>query len=432
MDKKPFSFIILILFRKKNHNIFPCMDKETLENIYKHFRYRFFKLSILPAFLGLLLICTPNTLNYQAPSVILSDRICGSLLILLACISFYKRSVLWFGVFVGIWVSLFPCFPERSSIVFANDTLIGFAIFAVVCIPPTRPEALEVGPTLPEGISYNPSSGGRRAAVLILSLLAWLQSRYLTASALGISSSSFEHDFFVYAMMMTAYSLLVVLSLSGGERRWHTRPKVVIATAITLLSTIILTFIPIVTQQLTLDCWLCLFLTLQPALAFVFAYDEFRATFNYLARFLDKKRELIRISLFGSEYYRDSLFWEERTVLPFIKACKQAFQGISFPIHLLITICVTIGFIKMSDELAITDTLKNYTNICCWFIIVLSTLSFADSLRYLRWLCVIFSAAILLSPVFFHIPLHAPILIPTIITGIALIFLSVGKIIQKK
>ncbi|WP_174222229.1 SPW repeat domain-containing protein [Chlamydia poikilotherma] len=408
------------------------MDKETLENIYKHFRYRFFKLSILPAFLGLLLISTPNTLNYQAPSVILSDRVCGSLLIILALISFYRRSVLWFGVFIGIWVTLFPCFPERSSIVFANDTLIGFAIFAVVCIPPTRPEALEVGPTLPEGMTYNPSSGGRRAAVLILSLLAWLQSRFLTASALGISRTAFECSFLVYAAMMTAYSLLVVLSLSGGERRWHTRPKIVLATALTLLSAIILTFIPIVSKQMTLDCWICLSLTIQPALAFVFAYDEFRATFTYLGQFIGKKRELLRISLFGSEYYRDSLFWEERTVLPFIKACKQAFQGISFPINLLIAVCVAIGFIKVSDEFAVTDKLRNYIDICCWFIIVLATLSFANSLRHLRWLCVIFSAAILLSPVFFHIPLHSPILIPTIIIGIALIFLSVGKITQKK
>ncbi|BAE81185.1 conserved hypothetical protein [Chlamydia felis Fe/C-56] len=408
------------------------MDKEALENIYKHFRYRFFKLSILPAFLGLLLIFTPNTLNYQEPSIILSDRICGSLLIILALASFYKRSVLWFGVFVGIWVTLFSCFPERSSLVFANDTLIGFAIFAVVCIPPTRPEALEVGPTLPEGISYNPSSGGRRAAVLLLSLISWIQSRYLTASALGLSKTAFEGDFFVYASMMTAYSLLIVLSLSGGERRWHTRPKIVIATAITLLFTIVLTLIPIVLKQLSLDCWICLSQTIQPALAFVFAYDELRATFIYLSQFIGKKRELIRMSFFGSEYYRDSLFWEERTVLPFIKACKQAFQGISFPINLLIAVCVAIGFIKISDELAIADTLRNYINICCWFIIVLSILSFAESLRRLRWLCLIFSVAILLSPVFFHIPLHSPILIPTIITGITLIVLSIGKLTPKK
>ncbi|WP_348662638.1 hypothetical protein [Chlamydia vaughanii] len=408
------------------------MDKETIDNVYKHFRYRFFKLSILPAFLGLLLIFTPNTLNYQDQSIIISDRICGALLITLAAFSFLKRSVLWFGVFIGIWVTLFSCFPERSSIVFANDTLIGFAIFAVVCIPPTRPEALEVGPTLPEGISYNPSSGGRRAAVLVLSLLAWLQSRYLTASALGISSSAFECEFFIYAAMMTTYSLLVVLSLSGGERRWHTRPKIVLVTAITLICAIILTFIPIVLKQLRPDCWLCLCLTIQPALAFVFAYDELRATLIYLSQFSKKKRELIRMSFFGSEYYRDSLFWEERTVLPFGKACKQAFQGISFPLNLAISICLAIIFMKIGYDLSLTDALRNYTNICCWFIIVLSTLSFAESLRRLRWLCLIFSAAIVLSPVFFHIPIHAPALIPTVVTGIALIFLSIGKIQQKK
>ena len=29
------------------------MEKDLLENVYRHYRYRFFKLSILPALLGL-------------------------------------------------------------------------------------------------------------------------------------------------------------------------------------------------------------------------------------------------------------------------------------------------------------------------------------------------------------------------------------------
>ncbi|AHK63238.1 hypothetical protein BOKEGFJH_00356 [Chlamydia avium] len=408
------------------------MDKESIENIYKHFRYRFFKFSILPAFLGLLLICTPSILDYHDTAIILSNRICGLLLILLASLSFIHRSVLWLGVFIGMWETMFPCLMKSSSTVFANDTLIGFAIFATVCIPPTRPDPLEVGPTLPEGIPYNPSSGGRRAAVLILSLLGWLQSRYLTASTLGITQSSYESLFFIYPAMMTSYSLLVVLTLSGGERRWHTRPKIVIVTAVTLLSTMVMTLLLITLKHLCPENWLCLSLTIQPAIASVFAYDELRAAFSYLAQFSKKKTELFHLALFGSEYYKESLFWEERTVLPFSKACKQAFLGISFPINLVLSIFLSVICMKSGYGRSFSGTLRNYISMCCWFITVLSILSFAESLRRLRWFCLIFSSAILLSPVFFHIPLKSPFLIPIIILGITLIILPIGKIQQKK
>lgn len=408
------------------------MDQENIDNIYKHFRYRCFKFSILPAFLGLLLICNPNILNYQDTAIILSNRICGLLLILLASLSFIQRSILWFGILIGVWETMFPCILKSSPIVFANDTLLGFAIFSTVCIPPTRPDPLEVGPTLPERILYNPSSGGRRAAVLILSLLGWLQARYLTALTLGITQYSHESMFFIYPAMMTAYSLLVVLTLSGGERRWHTRPKIVIVIAAILLVTIMMTLLLITFKHLCPTNWLCLSLTIQPALASVFAYDELRATFSYLSQFYKKKMELLHVALFGSEYYKETLFWEERTVLPFSKACKQAFLGISFPINLILSVALAIVCMKFGYGNAFSETLRTYISMCCWFITVLSLLSFAESLRFLRWFCLIFSAAILLAPIFFHIPLKSPYLLPTILLGIILIILPIGKIQQGK
>ncbi|WP_100934880.1 SPW repeat domain-containing protein [Candidatus Chlamydia corallus] len=407
------------------------MDKEKLENIYRHFRYRFLKLSILPAFLGVLLLCSPNTLNYAQVDAIFSDRLCGFLLIFLAIASLIKRSLLWLGAPLGIWVTLFACVAGRSPTIFANDTLIGFAILAVVCISPTRPEALEVGPTLPEGFSYNPSAGGRRAAVLFLSLLGWLEARYLTAASLGIASKSSKF-LLLYSSIMTVYSLLVVLSLAGSERRWHTRPKIVIATALALIGVIILTLLPIILHELRHDCWLCLCLTIEPAFAVVFAYDETRATLRYISQFLGDKRALARASFFGSEYYKHTLSWEERTVLPLRKAYKQAFEGISFPINQLLAIVIAAIFVKVNSTMSLPTFSKNFLNICCWFIIVLFILAFAESLRHLRWMNLIFAAAILLSPALFHIPLESPMFLPTIITGFILIVLSIGKIQRNK
>ncbi|SPN73379.1 hypothetical protein C10C_0199 [Chlamydia serpentis] len=408
------------------------MDKETLENIYRHFRYRFLKLNILPAFLGLFLLCSPNTLSYTQVDIIFSDRLCGFLLIFLAIASLKKRSLLWFGAPLGIWVTLFACVPGRPPIVFANDTLIGFAILAVVCISPTRPEALEVGPTLPEGFSYNPSAGGRRAAILFLSLLGWLEARYLTARSLGIIGSKSSNFLLLYSSIMTMYSLLVVLSLAGSERRWHTRPKIVISTALALIGVIILTLLPIILRQLRHDCWLCLCLTIEPALAVVFAYDETRATIRYIAQFLGDKRALARASFFGSEYYKNTLSWEERTVLPLRKAYKQAFEGISFPMNQLTAIFIAAIFVKINSTMDLPTFTKNFLNICCWFIIVFFILAFAESLRHVRWINLIFAIAILLSPALFHIPLESSMFLPIIITGFILIILSIGKVKRNK
>lgn len=404
------------------------MDKEAIDNIYKHFRYRFLKLNIFPAFLGLLLICTPTLLNYTQRDLIVSDSVCGVVLILLSLVFLKRRDFLWLGAFIGLWVILFACIQGRPSVAFAHDTLVGFAILAVVCISPTRPEALEVGPTLPEGSSYNPSAGGRRAAVLVICSLAWLHTRYLTAASLGISEITLSKFSMIYPMLMTAYTLLVVLSLAGSERRWHTRPKIVIATALTLGSSIVLTLVPIVLYLQRFDCWLCFCLTLEPALAMAFAYDEVLATVKYLLQFWEDKKTLLQTAFLGSEYYKHTLLWEERTVLPLQRACKQAFLGISFPLNQVVQVVVVAIFIKIIGTMQPSPILKSFLNICCWAILVFSTLAFSKSLRQIRWINLLFSAAILLSPVFFHIHIHAPLFLPILITGILSFILTVvGK-----
>ncbi|AAF39304.1 hypothetical protein C6H88_02300 [Chlamydia muridarum str. Nigg] len=404
------------------------MDKDLLENVYRHFRYRFFKLSILPALLGLWLFFTPDILNYLDATVILSDRVCGILLILLSALSFYNPIILRLGVFIGLWVSVFSCSPNFSPLVFAHDSLLGFATLAIICLLPNRPEDLEVGPTIPETSDYNPSSGGKRGAVLLFSFLGWLQSRYLTSIALNIADADTTCSLFFSSILMVIYSMLIVLSLTGGERRWHTRPKAVCVTAFMLFFALGATLIAILLSQLSLTNYAGINLTIAPVFSLAFFYDEIRATWQYLTQFSSDRKKLTKVAFYGSEYYRESFFWEERSVLPFSKACKQAFEGLSFPLNLVFACILAIGFVQINTNLAIPNTCRFFVNNACWFILVLSIFSFAKSLRHLRWLSLLFAAGILLSPVIFHLPLEAKPLLSIVASGIAFIGLSIGRL----
>lgn len=404
------------------------MEKDLLENVYRHYRYRFFKLSILPALLGLWLFFTPDILNYLDPATVLSDRVCGLLLILLSALSFYNHLILRLGIFIGLWISAFSCYPGLSPLVFAHDSLLGFATLAVICLLPNRPEDLEVGPTIPETCHYNPSSGGKRGAVLLFSFLGWLQSRYLTSVALHIADAEATCSLVVSSILMIIYSLLIVLSLTGGERRWHTRPKVVFITAFLLFCAIGLTLAAILLSQLFLTNYKGVSLTIAPVFSLAFFYDEIQAAWHYLTQFFSDKKKLTRIAFYGSEYYKESLFWEERSVLSFSKACKQAFEGLAFPINLVLACVLAICFVQINVHLSLPDTCRFFINSACWFILVLSIFSFAKSLHHLRWLNLLFAAGIVLSPVIFHLPLDAKTLLSIVASGIAFIALSIGRL----
>ncbi|MBQ8498386.1 hypothetical protein [Chlamydia sp.] len=404
------------------------MEKDLLENVYRHFRYRFFKFSILPALIGLWLFFTPSILNYLDPSIVLSDKICGILLVILSALSFYSPIVLRLSIFIGLWISFFSCSTNASPLVFAHDSLIGFATLAAICLLPNRPEDLEVGPTIPETCHYNPSSGGKRGVVLLLSFIGWLLSRYLTSAALNIANTTATCSRFFSTTLMVIYSMLIVLSLTGGERRWHTRPKVVFVIAFWLFLAIGVTLTAILLSQLSLINYQGVYLTIAPVLSLSIFYDELRATWNYLTQFSSDKKKLAQMAFYGSEYYKESLFWEERSVLPFSKAWKQAFEGISFPLNLVFTCIFAILFVQLNQSLSLSDTCRFFVNSACWFILVLSIFSFSESLRHLRWISLLFAAGILLSPVIFHLPLEAKTLLSIIVTGIVFIALSIGRL----
>lgn len=396
------------------------MDKENIDNIHKHFHYSYIKFSVLPAFLGTLLLTSPSLLHYSERWAY-SDYLCGSLLICIALLSFISKMIIRLSIWIGLWIIFFSSFPPTPPLIFAHDTWLGMTILALAAIPPSRPEAFEVGPTIPDGGKYNPSNGGKRGAVLLLGFLGWLETRYLTAATLGITSSQPACNRWFCALMITIYTLIMILSLSGGERRWHTRPKVIMLLTGASSCSLCLTLVPVVSQCNYSPCWLCVCLAIESALIFSLVYEEWLATLRYLKQF--SCRDRLRILIRGSEFYKESLFWEEKTVQPMLKACKQAFAGVSFSLNFLISICLAITFMKLSGDLSYSNACLTFINIACWLVIVLSTLSFMKSLRHMRWICLLCAAGILLSPAFFHIPLEGKTLMSTVLIGMLLIFL---------
>lgn len=99
--------------------------------------------------------------------------------------------------------------------------------------------------------------------------------------------------------------MLIVLSLTGGERRWHTQPKVVFITAILLFIAIGLTLAAILLSQLFLTNYEGVCLTVAPVFSLAFFYDEIRATWNYLSQNYSNRKQLAITAFTGLNTIRN-------------------------------------------------------------------------------------------------------------------------------
>jgi hypothetical protein len=117
-----------------------------------------------------------------------SDFLSGALLVL-----FGMRSLkadhpvsLWAACFVGVWLSFAPIiFWAPTAVSYYNDTFIGTIIMALTVLIPGMPNMInymKMGPSLPPGWSYNPSSWSQRWILIVLGFLGWMVSRYLRRS----------------------------------------------------------------------------------------------------------------------------------------------------------------------------------------------------------------------------------------------------------
>src|SRR5262249_21368119 len=95
----------------------------------------------------------------------------------------------WAGCLVGIWLTFAPVVLwSPSAAAYLNDSLVGALVIALTILIPDMPGmvlVMKMGPEIPPGWTYNPSSWMQRVPLALLGLVGWFGSRYLAAYQLG-------------------------------------------------------------------------------------------------------------------------------------------------------------------------------------------------------------------------------------------------------
>ena len=123
------------------------------------------------------------SLDARALAMTWNDIVCGLLLV-----GFGWRALkpnrpvsLWICCLVGCWLQVAPLvFWAPTAAIYLNDTLVGVLVIALSVLIPGMPNMIaymRMGPAVPPGWSYNPSSWAQRSVMIGLGFAGWLVSR---------------------------------------------------------------------------------------------------------------------------------------------------------------------------------------------------------------------------------------------------------------
>lgn len=258
--------------------------------------------------LGIWLITSPTTFQYNNTAMLWSDVLSGIAMIGIAAFSLKFPKLAWVtyvNALVGVWLLLAPLvFWASNPAVYANDTLIGMLLITFSFVIPMSMSM--PGPDVPPGWSYNPSTWIQRAPIIVLGLIGFFLSRPMAAYQLGYISSIWEPFFsgvsgngtqtiltsdvskawpISDAGLGAAVYLIEVLStVMGDQRRWRTMPWMVAIFGIAVIPLGITSIVLVIMQPVMVGTWctLCLIAAAAMLLMIPLALDEVVAMIQFL------------------------------------------------------------------------------------------------------------------------------------------------------
>ncbi|MCP5470108.1 MAG: vitamin K epoxide reductase family protein [Chlamydiales bacterium] len=359
-------------------------------------------------FLGVWLLTCPESFGYDNQPLGYSDWVSGILLIFFGLISmaFRCRSWIWGGCLVGIWLQFAPLwFWAHDPVIYVNDTLIGVLAIAFCVLVPLRPKEFEVGPQIPKGWTYNPSSWQQRIPVIFFGTVGWFVARYLAAyqlhytdyvwSPIGggtekVITSMVAHNFPVpdAGLGALAYSLEAIMGAKGGVRRWHTMPWLVVAFGFLVVPLGFVSIVLVMSQPILVGAWcfLCLIIACCMLIMLALEVDEVLAVCQYLHQSVKEGKPFWRTFFKGSEYTKDEV--DARTppvntgVVNFL--CAMVW-GATLPWNLVITALLGMWLLFANNLMGFSGILSDNVDVMGALIVVCSIISFAEVARALRF-----------------------------------------------
>lgn len=368
---------------------------------------------------------SPLPMNWRINGMILSDVISGLLLVILGwrALTPGRAITIWAACFVGVWMNLAPLVlwsPTAAG--YLNDTLVGTLVIALTILIPGMPSMImmmKMGPDVPRGWTYNPSSWPQRAIMIGLGFAGWLVSRYLSAFQLGYMDYAWDPFFGdstvnVLTSDMSrslpvsdaglgafAYTIEFLMGFMGGVSRWRTMPWMVTFFGILVVPLGLTHIVLVISQPVVVGAW-CTFCVLAALIMLPMiplTLDEVVAMCQFMRQ---AKRE-------GKPFWRT--FWKGDTVEgeggdhrtpPLNAAVSQVWPsmvwGMTAPWTLIATTAIGLWLMLSPWVMSFSGSAASGVQVAGALAITVSVVSMAEVARVCRFLNLLLGLWILAMP----------------------------------
>ena len=393
--------------------------KNLLANEERHRLWYF----LVTLFLGFWLLFTADMLGISQETILLSDQICGAIVIVFSLIALRSCPYSpWIITFVGIYLQLAPLlFWAKEPQAYLNDTVSGILciLFALI-FPGIKGIQDKDEGQIPQGWSYNPSSWVQRFPILVFGTIGWFAARLMCAYQLGYIDSIYD-PFFVNGtekvitskvsqafplpdagLGALAYSLEVLLGLKGRTARWRTMPWLVVGFSFLVVPLGLVSIILVILQPLLVGAWcsLCLLAAFCMLLMCMLTLDEVVAVTQLLVKAF-KEKHFLRTFFKGT--YPDGVSHDPQTE-KFPPAPLEFFQemlrGVTFQPYLIGSTLLGMFFMLSPFLFGIVGIMSDLCHTFGALIIVVSILSMAEVGRMIRKVNHVFAVVLFIGTLF--------------------------------
>ena len=432
---------------------------------------------LLLALLGVWMLSSPFTLGYtnlepgpdlvrvteerqldpvetRALRMAWSDGISGLLLagLGLAWAAKPRRPVLpWAGCAVGIWLLFAPVLLwSPSAAGYANATVVGALVIALTILIPGMPGMIRImrmGPEIPPGWSYNPSSWLQRAPIIALGWVGFFFARYLAAYQLGYTDYAVDPFFGEdtveildsdvsrawpisdAGLGVVAYTLEALMGYMGGTSRWRTMPWMVAFFGILVVPLGAVSIFLVIMQPLAVGAWSTIALITAAAMLVMIplTLDEVVAMGQFVLR---KRREgagLWRTFIYGDTV--DGGGDDDRSPSfppPAGRAAAASVWGVSVSWTLLASAAIGIWLMAAPAVLGSDAAAADSDHLVGALVVCVAVIAAAELARAMRFLNIAFGVWLLAAPWLLE-GAGAAGVVSNMSAGVALLALSLPK-----
>lgn len=390
----------------------------------------------------------------RALRVAWSDGISGILLILLglAWAAKPRRPVLpWTISIVGMWLLFAPiALWSPSAAAFANATIVGALVIALAILIPGMPAMIQImrmGPEVPPGWSYNPSSWLQRAPVIVLGWVGFFFARYLAAYQLGYIDYAVDPFFGNDTVRILdsevsrawpvsdaglgvfAYTLEALMGYMGGTSRWRTMPWMVTFFGILVVPLGAVSIFLVIMQPVAVGAWSTIALVTAVAMLVMIplTLDEVVAMGQFVLRKRREGKSLWRTFIYGDTVEGGGP--DERSPRfppPPGKAVAASVWGVTVPWTLAASAAVGVWVMAAPAVLGARSSVADSDHIVGALVVCVAVIATAEVGRIVRFLNMGFGAWLLLAPWLLDGATGAAI-VSDMVAGLALLALSLPK-----